>query len=671
MKTNKRNATSGARRYAIIAISLLSTLTLYAHVERSYSTKLKGKAVAKIEQSQQSPDTNIQVFVRVADNADLQAIANDYGVKWNVETGSWHTALVPFSEIEALSNAPGIIEIDAGMDVRQMCDEMRQLTGVETLYNGIDLPTTYRGKGIIIGIIDSGFDFTHPNFKDADGNCRISTVWDQNSYTTTASDYGYGAIYDTPEAIAAIKHDNSGDTHGTHVLGIATGGTASQYRGVAPEAEIAIVSTNKSEQGIVDGLDYLIKYAEAEGKPLSVNISFGTVLGYKDGSSTLSTMIDNMLQAHPQCLLAIAAGNEGNRAANIWSSTPTSTILQMPSYGRDNIFFEGTSGNSYTLTIKLVDGSTTIFQRSFSTDTPESVSISDLGEGSASDALLAVSVTNETDKAPSIYANILYTQQGNEQFEINVETNGKNAPYALFADYGQFISGNKTGYSDGDTSMSIAATATGQMPIAVAAYTSRNTYTNLAGNTSTSGETLGSRYTRSGQGPTFDMRTKPEISAPGAAIISSFNSYAASYSVTESDKVYKYTGDSRSYTWGVASGTSMATPVVTGALALLQEVNPSITIEQARTLLTENATHDSFTGTAYSSYGYGYGKLDILSSIKAALESNSVTETAKSANSEDKPVYDMFGRKVAQSITDIKKLSPGIYISGGQKFIVR
>jgi subtilisin family serine protease len=115
----------------------------------------------------------------------------------------------------------------------------------------------------------------------------------------------------------------------------------------------------------------------------------------------------------------------------------------------------------------------------------------------------------------------------------------------------------------------------------------------------------------------------------------------------------------------------MATPVVTGALALLQEVNPSITIEQARTLLTENATHDSFTGTAYSSYGYGYGKLDILSSIKAALESNSVTETAKSANSEDKPVYDMFGRKVAQSITEIKKLSPGIYISGGQKFIVR
>ena len=76
----------------------------------------------------------------------------------------------------------------------------------------------------------------------------------------------------------------SGDTHGTHVTGIAAGSYDGPYRGVAPEADIVLVSTNKTEQGIMDGIDFLLKYAENAKKPISINLSIGTVLGSKDGT---------------------------------------------------------------------------------------------------------------------------------------------------------------------------------------------------------------------------------------------------------------------------------------------------------------------------------------------------------------------------------------------------
>lgn len=643
---------AGARCYAISA-ALLATLMLSANVERSHSLKLRGQTIAKIEQ--QATDAIIPVFIRVAPGADMQALAKEHGVKWNVAAGEWHTALVATKQIEALAAEPDIVEINAGADVRPMCDEMRQLTGVETLYNGIDLPTTYRGKGVIVGIIDNGFDFSHPNFTDADGNCRIATVWDQNSFAATATEYGYGAVYSTAEEIATARHDNSSDTHGTHVLGIAAGGSMSQYRGVAPEAEIAIVSTNKTEAGILDGLDFLIKYAEAQGKPLSVNLSYGTVLDYKDGSSALAQGIDKLLAEHPQCLMAIAAGNEGNRNANIYATEQISTILQMPSYGRENLFVEGAAGKNYTMTIKLVDGDDTLMERTVSTNKPENFTSEDFGSGTDYKSL-TVAVASDVDCPPAIQINILYYAQGNEKFEITVSPED-NAPFAIYADYGELVSGGKQGFVDGSKQLSIASTACGREPIAVAAYTSRTDYTNLAGNSFTTSETMGERYSRSGQGPTFDQRTRPEIAAPGAAIISSFNSFAATYSVAEADKVYKTTSNSRTYTWGVMSGTSMATPVVTGALALLQEVNPDITLAEARTLILDNAVYATDA----------IGKIDILASVKAAIEANSSVDISIDSANGNHDIFDLMGRKMDSS----KALAPGIYIRDGRKFIVR
>ena len=79
-------------------------------------------------------------------------------------------------------------------------------------------------------------------YRDENGDCRIRYVWDQNQFLVTSnSSYGYGLEYSTTEQILAAKRDMSGETHGTHVAGIATGSWDNVYKGIAPKSEIVLI----------------------------------------------------------------------------------------------------------------------------------------------------------------------------------------------------------------------------------------------------------------------------------------------------------------------------------------------------------------------------------------------------------------------------------------------
>ena len=242
-----------------------------------------------------------------------------------------------------------------------MMDSVRILTHVDEVHVGIGLPTSYQGEGTIIGIIDRGFDFTHPNFRDENGDCRIRYVWDQNQFLVTSnSSYGYGLEYSTTEQILAAKRDMSGETHGTHVAGIATGSWDNVYKGIAPKSEIVLISVNGTEQGILDGIDFLLHYADEKNKPISINLSMGTVLGYKDGTDSFSILIDNLMKGKQGKLLSIAAGNEGHRKTTLTGTfneaqKEIKSYLVPPSYDRDNLFIQGVVGSTYTVTISLKD----------------------------------------------------------------------------------------------------------------------------------------------------------------------------------------------------------------------------------------------------------------------------------------------------------------------------
>lgn len=197
----------------------------------------------------------------------------------------------------------------------------------------------YLGSGIILGFVDTGIDYNHPAFVQADGVSRVRTIWDQNGRPEeTAGNtvglppegFDYGVEYG-PAEIAAGTAPGDENGHGTFLAGVAAGreDRANEFAGVAPLAEIAMVKLREapadlkayfcmpkeavafSEPDVMQGVRYLLQYAKKQGKPLVLCLGVCCSLGSHRGSLPLSLYL-NSLAYQPDVCLITAAGNEGN-----------------------------------------------------------------------------------------------------------------------------------------------------------------------------------------------------------------------------------------------------------------------------------------------------------------------------------------------------------------------
>lgn len=145
------------------------------------------------------------------------------------------------------------------------------------------------GQGVLIGIVDSGIDYTLDDFKNPDGTTRIVSLWDQSldavGEERVPEQYGVGVEYTQEDLnISSVRsRDDSG--HGTAVAGIA-GGSGNVYRGVAPESELIVVKMGTPRQDgfprtteLMMGIDYVIRKAMELGRPVAINVSFGNTYG--------------------------------------------------------------------------------------------------------------------------------------------------------------------------------------------------------------------------------------------------------------------------------------------------------------------------------------------------------------------------------------------------------
>lgn len=588
--------------YAVAALSVLSVSAAPRHIV--YPHSLDASAIASFGQDygRSAMGQSVNAIVEFAETADPDEVAARYpGIRINTVTGRFASAVIPSDTLLAFADDADVLRISTGSEIKAMTDEARLQSAVDNLHSGTTpTATTYTGNGIIVGVIDSGFDFQHPAFYDADGRCRITNVWDQNRFISnvgTPAEFGYGYILDTADAIATAAHDMSGDTHGTHVAAIAAS-SADVYRGMAPDADIVLVSTNRSEAGIIDGLNYLLSYAEKCGKPIAVNISMGTVIGFKDGSDPLARMIDGLLSGRKGQLVAIASGNEGHRRSTIVrdhtasESDAIATRLQPPSYNRENLFAGASAGVNFTLHLSLHNAAG---DRLFGIDIPasqtESVRYDDITGGNDGSYIAVSTATNSDTEARSISVNLYYPLADGQYWAATIT--GDEGRYIMTADYGEL--------TEGSTASTIACTACGNEPLAVGAYVSRSIYTNLNGTACDNGWTMGEEYPLSGKGPTFDGRQKPDVLAPGASVISAINSYAASYSVNRQDLVLSRPDiriNGRNNYWGVMNGTSMATPVATGIMALWLQADPDLTSADIHRIVSSSAKIDATAGLA-------------------------------------------------------------------------
>lgn len=194
-------------------------------------------------------------------------------------------------------------------------------------------PYSLTGKGVLIGMIDSGIDYANPVFRNADGTTRIRNLWDQSLSENPPEGYVIGTEYTSEQINEALRQptmqerrqivpsqDISG--HGTAVAGVAAGNGAG-YRGVAYESDLIVVKLGIPKLDgfprtteLMQAIDYVIRKALEYQMPVAINISFGNTYGAHDGNSLLEQFIQDIANRWKN-VICIGTGNEGNTAGHI------------------------------------------------------------------------------------------------------------------------------------------------------------------------------------------------------------------------------------------------------------------------------------------------------------------------------------------------------------------
>ncbi|MFN6340806.1 MAG: S8/S53 family peptidase [Bacteroidota bacterium] len=556
------------------------------------------------------------------------------GGKIITRIGTIYSIDVPVEQLVNVSKLSGVEYVEIGQKVSLCMDEVRKDTRANWVNSGYQMPLPYNGKGVIIGIVDDGFDFTHPHFKDSSGqHLRISRVWSQADTSGTAPiGFAYGTELTTEAEILQAKTDLEYSSHGTHVAGIAAGsdyGSNGKYRGIASESELVEVALDFSRNsvGIVDAFDYMCRYADNQSKPVVVNMSLALSGGSNDGTSLFESSIDSLIS--DKHLLVVAAGNNfDNYNMHIEKNTvpvvdTLRTLFQFISGEEVEIWSDKNATLSMSVSFYTSDGIKIAESPFYSTITNPSIQTK-----------YAVGTDNDTITISILGQHISVLNQ-KSSFLINANSKNFNTYYCMISvrsDIGNIHAWNisQTGFynsingtsvanaKNGDENYTIFPPGTVKNAITVGAYTTKNSCTYLTGNTEpiTYFSDSGAIAPFSKKGPCLGGYLKPDITAPGNVVVSSVNR-ADTYYADSNHSVHIFND-----TWYFApmNGTSMATPVIAGVVALMLEANPELTRNEIVNILKITSRQDAFTGNipGSGSTQWGWGKIDAYSAVIGA-----------------------------------------------------
>lgn len=579
------------------------------------------------------------------DRADSILTANECHIY--DRQGDIFVASVPLNRLTALAQEKGVRRIEASASCQLTMDTTATVTNTLPVYAGKALPQAYTGKGVVVGVMDVGFDLTHPTFFDATtGKCRVSAFWDQLSKDTIGSNLPVGRDYTTTEEIAAKQHSADGliETHGTHTMGIAAGnGYDSPYRGMAFESDICAVSNAvNSSVAVIDSTDlykyttatdglgfkYIFDYAERAGLPCVASFSEGYTVGYDTDDSLFCEYLTQL--TGPGRIIVASAGN---------ASVSMGYLHKTADRQKAGSFIRST-GNSNAVYVDG-DGPFTLHMIAYHDGTTDTLSLH-------SDSCRTDRIWQQTLTIPSIDTRIRINVarypstfvSGDTVYAINIysaQPLGVDVPVAIALDAeGSDVAlrclapawltnglADDT-WSDAETSHNIHAPACFASVVAVGSTIHRTGFTNYLGrhyDYSQAGRNDGVRSYYSSIGPAAGGTVKPDVMAPGDNIVSAYSSFYIENNPTANDinsDVAHFTYDGRTYAWNSNTGTSMATPVVAGAIALWLQAKPTLTPSDVKDIIAKTARKPE-NDIDYPNNLYGYGEIDVYRGLLCAL----------------------------------------------------
>ncbi|MBS1615703.1 MAG: S8 family peptidase [Bacteroidetes bacterium] len=579
------------------------------------------------------------------------------GVLIGTKAGRVWTAQIPLASLPQFIKTSGIGYIQLDQPVQVSLDSARHYSHVDSVQQGLGLSQSFLGKGVVVGIIDAGFDYSSPALWDTGGHYyRVKRVWAQKDQSATAPiGFFYGSEYADSTALMTAGTDKADMSHGTHVTGIAAGSgfgsSASnnrQFRGIAPLSDIVLVGIMPAQQqwinsggsDVIDGMSYIFHYAASVGKPCVINLSWGTSLGAHDGSSLFSEAVESL--CGPGKLFVNSAGNAGAVKGHVQKGfSPTDTLLNTfvtynASVKKTWVDIWGDSSKYFRVGLRLYQGNTAGDSTGFVPYDGSLRSFTLVGSDGDTCFISIAADSIEYNGKPRAFISVFSNTSDSICVQVLAKKGGTVNLWNRYVDaptgYEEpFTNGGKSWAVGGDTLQSISDNASGPSVITVGAYATKTSWRTQGGAVYgyTSNTPLGAIAPFSSTGPTSDSRIKPDITGPGYGVVSSVNSYDPAFnpggSSYNSSVVSSYLNpaNGRTYRYAILAGTSMSGPVVAGVVALLLEANPSLNPAQAINVLKQTAIVDAFTGTVPNNT-WGGGKVNAYAALKLVLQQNSV-----------------------------------------------
>jgi len=572
-------------KYEKVSASLVSVLSDFQERGRQGLTRhVRTLGIIAPVESPKPP--RVSVFLHCDSEAKLDHLAK-YGIIINQGRGRVRTAFLPLESIEALTEEPAVSRVVASRYLKLAMDVAPAKVNLPPFRTQLGLS----GKEVIVGVVDTGIDPAHPAFAG-----RVQRIWDQTLSGPGVVEGSYGR--ELMGAGVSASQDTEG--HGTHVAGIAAGSDPT-YNGVAPGADLVIVKSDLANTHISDGVRYIFRLAREQERAAVVNLSLGGQYDAHDGTDSLSLAINP--ETGPGRIVCCAAGNEGqetihaqvNMAAGTTGTAnftllPPSDPISAPK-AELNGWYSGS--DQFEVAIQSPSGSTTPFQGSITTGNP--VQNYTLPEGQ-----IRV-ITPGPDP-----------NNGDFNFQIEIIPNSNQPPVdppawqvlvkAVTVTNGRVDIWTPDGAAFdaavASDNMKVGSPGAASSAVTVAAYTTKNRWADMQGNFQAVGLTIDTIAGFSSPGPLRNAKQKPDVTAPGAMIAAPLSS------ASQVDPKWAVAPGFR-----INAGTSMATPFVTGMVALLLERDATLDPASVKKLLYQASSIPGQAGGAFD-IKWGFGLVD-------------------------------------------------------------
>lgn len=614
-----------------------------------------------------SQNVTVNALVKLDNQADALEIAKKYDCLVLEQIGNIYIMKIPMPILEQMLLDDQVLRIEAHEMPQPTMFEAPSHINADKAWNGTYLPQAYTGKGVIAGVVDTGFLFTHSMFLDGNGNTRISKYFDMTDLAITGDG---GITYDSCQ-ITEIEHSALAESssHGTEVASVMVGsmveGGNGIYCGIAPESSIVLAEINSQgeidEHGrIIEGSIWsrpegtsadcilafkrIFDYADSIGRPCVINISMGFPMSIIDPCILENEAISQLVG--PGHIIVAGAGNNGsnNNLKGLYSTLSkkgNDHIVTASFYGEngtESFFSEAQFIDCYLLTddsqeVSFILGDDnapkviTINTDTLDTLNGDTCSFSVISAMEETDTMFvqAVKVTNPPSYIKGgLYMYITSIKSGNYP-HLSSWLNAHQRSLVVEGNY--FTIGEGIRVTISSNNPCEMYTNTGVTPFIHArlpfedkpSYCINKKHSIAWPAESPSIIGVGATKTRSilgqpttnetlaefsSQGPTWSNQLKPEVSAPGSNIIAAYNAYAG-FTVA-----YDFVGEDFDF-MAKTNGTSISSPMVAGTIALWLQAKPDLSPSDIRDVLAHSCKQiDDADIDDYPNNMCGYGKID-------------------------------------------------------------